>query len=286
MTTRRRLPVPTDRVRLGASRLRVSPLCLGIVRAPATIEAAVEAGLNFFFVTTDMHWPLYDATRRGLAALLRSRPGVRDDIVVAGVCYPTQPEFNRGPFQELIDAVPGLGRLDVAVMGGAYAHDCLARLPVYQETRATRFAGVQAIGATFHDRAAVAPVVNHGLVDIAFARYNPAHPGAREDLFPLLARGPRTPLFNFTNTTGYVPLVRRRELGVPADIWQPDVTDCYRFALSRPEIAGLLCSPKTPHQLAGVLRALERGPLDDAEQNILINLARLAAGSAVLATSE
>jgi predicted aldo/keto reductase-like oxidoreductase len=256
---------------------------VGIVDDPRTIAAAFEAGINFFFVTTDMHWPLYEGTRRGLRALFRTA-GVRDQVVVAGVCYPTQPEFNRMPFEELIDAVPGMARVDVAVMGGVYAHDVIARLPVYQEQRAARTHGIRAIGASFHDRRAVPPTVNHGLVDVGFIRYNPAHPGAREDTFPVLEGQDRTtPLFNFTNTSGFVAPKRRRELRVPANIWQPHVTDCYRFALSEPAIAGLLCAPRTPRELQGLTDALTKGPLSTEEQNILINLARLDAGDAELA---
>lgn len=279
--TRRGLPAASDRLLVG-QHLHVGPLCIGIVRDPRTVAAAFEAGVNFFFVTTDMHWPLYEATRRGLRDLLRARRGRRDDIVVAGVCYPTQPEFNRMPFQELIDAVPGLERVDVAVMGGVYAHDLLNRLPVYQDQRATGAAGIRAIGASFHDRRAVAPAVNHGLVDLAFIRYNPAHPGARDDMFPLLRRRRQTPIYNFTNTHGYVDPSRRRELGVPKEVWVPDIPDFYRFALSRPEIAGVLCAPSTPREIRTLVDALGRGPLDEDEQNILVNLAALDAGEAVL----
>lgn len=278
---RRRLPSPSSRLTLRRG-LRVSPICIGIVGDPRTVEAAFEAGINFFFVTADMHWPLYAATRRGLRSLFRRGPSVRDEVAVAGVCYPTQPEFNEAPFEELVAAVPGLGRIDVAVMGGAYGSDFFVRQPVYARHRATRYAGIRAIGATFHDRAAVAPAMNHGLVDIAFARYNPAHPGAREDLFPQIDRAARTPLFNFTNSSGYVGATRRAALGVPADVWAPAPEDCYRFALSRREIDGLLCAPATPRHLTRLLDALARPPLTEDETNILINLARLDSGEASL----
>lgn len=282
---RRRLPLPADRLTLRRG-LRVSPLCIGIVDDPRTVAAAVEAGINFFFLTTDMHWPLYDATRRGLRALFRGRPSVRDEVVVAAACYPTQPDFNTTPFEELVDALPGLDRVDVALMGGSYGSDFMARYPVYVRHRAMRHAGIRAIGATFHDRGAVAPAVNHGLLDIAFTRYNPAHPGAREDLFPRLDRPASTPLFNFTNSMGYVEPARRAALGVPADVWQPAPEDCHRFALSRPELAGVLCAPATPRRLHRIIDALARGPLSTDEEHILINLARLDAGEAQLAVDD
>src|SRR5262245_40768463 len=117
---RERLPRLNDRLPLGSEGLRVSPFCLGIVGEAAVVSAAFEAGLNFFFVTTDMHWPYYEQTRRGLADLLARGRAIRDQIVVAGVCYPTQSEFCTAPFEELVAAVPGLETLDVLLAGGAY----------------------------------------------------------------------------------------------------------------------------------------------------------------------
>src|SRR5262245_34055395 len=94
-------PKLTDRLALGRKGLRVSPICLGLAYDAATVSAAFDAGVNFFFLTADMHWPLYEHTRRGVADLLSRGGGIRDQIVVAGACYPTQPEFCTMPFQEL-----------------------------------------------------------------------------------------------------------------------------------------------------------------------------------------
>jgi len=55
MQAPRELPRPADRLPLGTSGLEVSPICIGMVEDPRTIPAAFEAGINFFFVTADMH---------------------------------------------------------------------------------------------------------------------------------------------------------------------------------------------------------------------------------------
>src|SRR5262249_38914938 len=135
------LPRFTDRLVLGGQGLAVSPFCLGMVGVPATVLAAFDAGINFFFITTDMHWPLYEGTRRGMRELLARGPEVRDQIVVAGVCYQTQPDFCIFPFQELVHEIPRLGRLDVLIAGGAYAGEFGTRLPVYEQHRRARFLG-------------------------------------------------------------------------------------------------------------------------------------------------
>ena len=185
-TALKRLALPrlTDRLALGSEGLRVSPFGLGMVVDRATVPAAFDTGVNFFFVSADMHWPLYENTRRGLAELLARRGGIRDDMVVAGVCYPTQPEFGTAPFQELVDSVPGLKGLDVLLAGGVYGGEFRARRAVFEEHRQSGFLGNRAVGATFHDRPAARMAMRKRDVEIAFIRYNPGHAGARRDVFP------------------------------------------------------------------------------------------------------
>jgi hypothetical protein len=266
---------------VGDTGLRVSPFCLGRVRSEDAVEAAFDAGINFFFLTADMHWPLYEASRRGLQRLLARGRGMRERVVVAAACYPTQPEFCSTPFRELVEATPGLGRIDVLIAGGSYAGELPARLSVYREHRRTAFQGARAIGTTCHDREAARWAIVGSHVDIAFIRYNPAHAGARDDLFPHLPPRPPALLFNFNSTHGFVPPERLAAFGLPGDVyWHPEVTDYYRFALSRPEIDGLLLSPGTPAEVDALARALERGPLDDEEQAYLMSLAAVADGTA------
>jgi hypothetical protein len=272
----------TDRLSIGPDRLSVSPVCLGMVRSPKTIGAAFEAGINFFFLTADMHWPLYEASRRGLGVLLASNRRARDQIVVAVACYPTQPEFCAMPFVEVLDAIPGLGRIDVGVMGVVYAADFRTRLPIYRRHRQERHAGIAAIGGSFHDRHAARAAVSRGAIDIAFVRYNAAHPGARVDLLPHLRPPRAAPVFNFSSTSGFVDRRRMTELGVGLEYWRPRIVDHYRFVLTRPEIAGVLCALGEPWEVASLERALTQGPLSAEEERFLIDLAALDAGHVAL----
>jgi len=273
------LPRLTDRQPLGGEGLEVGPVCLGMVGDPATIPVAFDAGVNFFFVSADMHWPLYEPTRRGLADLLARGGGIRDRIVVAGVCYPTQPEFCAAPFQELVDAVPGLSRLDVLLAGGAYAADFAVRAPIYAEHRRHAYVGSRAIGASFHDRRAALSAVSQREVDIAYVRYNPSHPGAAKDLFPDLPPRPRPLLFNFKSVFGYVPPLRMTEIGLPApDYWHPAPADHYRFALTRPELDGALVGFRRPSEVEALADALARGPLTEEEETYLRDVATVDRG--------
>src|SRR6266540_1673365 len=64
------LPKLTDRLTLGEDGLRVSPFCLGLVGSDDTACAAFDSGINFFFLSADLHWPLYESARLGLEKLL------------------------------------------------------------------------------------------------------------------------------------------------------------------------------------------------------------------------
>ncbi|MBI3725131.1 hypothetical protein HY251_14455 [bacterium] len=279
-TPRARLPRLTDRLELGDG-LLVSPFCLGMTRWEDCAAAAFDAGINFFFVSADMHWPHYEGMRRSLARLLRRRKGIRDEVVVAAVSYPTQPEFCTAPFDEVVEEVPELeGRLDLLVIGGSYAGEFPTRLEVYRQHRRSRFLGARAIGCTFHDRAAAVLALNQSLTDLTFIRYNPGHAKARADFFPRLARSGRALLYNFKSTFAHVTPDLAARLGLDADHWVPAVSDCYRFALTPPDMDGVLCSLESEKHLTELAGALEKGPLAEDEVEYMIKLAALRSGQA------
>jgi hypothetical protein len=268
------LPKVTDRLPLGESGLQVSPICLGNVRDPKIVPAAFDAGVNFFFVTGDLHWPVYEGLRRGLELLLARGGGVRDEIVVVVCSYCTQPEFPVGAMRETVEAVAGLARVDVAVAGGAYGRELLHRYRLFERLRKERHLGTRAIGASFHDREAAATATSHGLFDVSYVRYNTIHPGARIDLFPYLTRPTRSLLYNFTTTQGYVSDQDWDRLELPDLGWRPTITDHYRFALTRPEMSGLLVSFHDVAHVDGLAQALAQGPLSQDEERLMLDIGR------------
>lgn len=253
--------------------LLVSPICLGAVATPNVVHAAWEAGINFFFLTADMHWPMYEPLRRGLKSLFK-KPGVRDSVVVCTTAYVTQPDFCELPFEEVVEALPGLERIDVVTMGGVSAVDLGPRLPVYQRHRASQFVGCKAIGASFHDRKTARAAIDEALVDLAFIRFNAGHPGAEQDLFPHLSPRRRTRLFNFKTVDGWVSPPQLEALGLDPRSWQPHPVDHYRFALSQPALDGVLASFSHPREVQQLSDALAAGPMAEADQRYLITLAQ------------
>ncbi len=280
---REAFPRPTDRYPLGASGLHVSPICLGAT-SPETVRAAFDAGINFFFISNDLHWHMYEPSMVGLRTLLAS--GVRrDDIVVASVSYLGQPMFQYLQFDEMIDAIPGLERVDLVIAGCAVHDNFLSRVPSLRRACDERKWGCRAIGASFHDRSTALVGIRSELLDLAYVRYNPAHPNAELDLFPQLPSDRTCLTYNFKSTIGFVGNARCRELGLDDSFWKPSITDTYRFALTRPELDGLLVAPETPAQLAELVTALESPPLTEEEAAYLKDLVVAAAGRATLAQS-
>ncbi len=262
---RQRLPRMDDRLPLGLTGLTVSPFALGIT-TPETVLAAYDRGINFFFLTADLHWPIYGGLRQGLARLFAERPGSRDEVVVGVVSYLEQPLFGALQFHEVIQVVEGLERVDVLIAGAIPGEaSLLGRFNAIHGARAAGHNGARAIGASFHDRRAALLSIGHNLLDVNFIRYNPSHPGAVTEIFPFL-RPDRTGLiFNFKSTMSLVQPDQFRQLGLDSRHWLPHPTDYYRFALTVPGMDGVLCSPQSPEELAGIAEAMERGPLSPEE---------------------
>jgi len=275
---RRPLPRLTDRLPLGRSGLHVSPVCLGMVPRPETVLAAFDAGINFFFLSVDMHWPLYEGTRRGLEALLARGGGVRDEIVVGTVSYLEQPLFQAFQVQEVIDAVAGLDRVDLIIAGAVSSPASFySRLEPMTAARGARFRGARALGATFHSRRLAVTAATFDLLDILYVRYNTAHPGARVDLFPSLPPARTSRIYNFKSTMFKITAEMLPSLGLSSARYPlPDIPDYYRFALSRPELDGILASPKTPEEVEALAAALAKGSLLPEEEEHMVWLSSLA----------
>lgn len=276
LSLRQTLPKANNRLLLGRSDLRVSPLCLGLTQEPETVISAYEEGVNFFFITADLHWPLYSGLRKGLSKLLEGNRSRRKDIVVGVVSYLDNPLFSALQFNEVIAEIPGLDYIDLIIAGAvATDYSLYSRFHSMSQARAVSQHGARALGATFHQRSLALSAGTYGLLDISYIRYNSAHPGAQRDLFPFLQPNKTGLLFNFKSVMSRLSRETFNALKLPKSAWLPDACDHYRFVLSRPEIDGILCSPLQPNEVRQLARALEKGPLSPEDQSYMIWLASL-----------
>lgn len=273
MNSRDHLPELHARVPLGDTGLTVSPFCIGVTKEEDTVLAAYDLGVNFFFLSADLHWPVYDATRRGLARLFTERQDARQHVVIAVVSYLSDPLFRELQFHEVTEAVPGLEKVDVLVAGAVSAQqDWASRNASLAAARVRKHMGACAVGATFHSRELARDSIVTGSVDLAFVRYSARHPGAQKEVFANLSEIERTSIFSFKSVAGHVPHIKFMQMDRRSFPWWPRISDYYRFALSTPHVQGILASPMTPAELFDIHQGLRAGPLDAEQMNYMVRL--------------
>ena len=122
---------------------------------------------------------------------------------------------------------------------------------------------VRAIGASMHDRKRAGRLASDSPLDLLMIRYNAAHPGAEQDIFPYLAKG-RPAIVAYTATRWGGLLKRPKGWDGPV----MSAGDCYRFCLSNPHVDVVLTGPKNSRQLQENLQSVrERGPLSQEEMH-------------------
>ncbi len=121
---------------------------------------------------------------------------------------------------------------------------------------------VRAVGITTHNRSLVPELHREGILDLYHVRYNAAHRGGEEDLFPHVM-GPSKPgIVAFTATCWGRLLSPKR---MPPGEKPATAVECYRFALSHPAVDVCLTGPRTLEEMRENLSTLDQGPMSEAE---------------------
>jgi aryl-alcohol dehydrogenase-like predicted oxidoreductase len=132
---------------------------------------------------------------------------------------------------------------------------------------------IRAAGASIHDRKRAGRLAEDSILDLLMIRYNAAHPGAEQEIFPHLAR--RRPAVIAYTATAWRRLLR------PPRGWKgrvPTAGDCYRFCLTSPHVDVVLTGPRSVGELRENLAAIEKGPLSDEEMAFLREFGRAVHG--------
>lgn len=228
---------------------------LGLAPSFGIDERSVEEGLERIQY---VFWNVR-ATRM-TAALRRALQRDRARYVVAG-----GPTFAIFPWQlsKYVDRarlVLGTDYLDVLQLYWLGTMSRWSQGMVDELMRLRESGKVRALAVSIHDRPRAGRLAEDSPLDALMIRYNAAHPGVEEDVFPHLAR--RQPAVIAYTATSW-----RRLLKAPRGWSGPVMTagDCYRFCLTSPHVDVVLTGPKDAAQLRENLAALEKGPLSEEE---------------------
>lgn len=243
---------------LGKTDLRVHRLGLSATYRPgkATIHRALDEGLNYFFA--------FNIDTQMVHVLREVMPSQRERYVLATGAY------------NLMFGYPNLRRtlekrlrqfrtdyIDVFLFLGVTKEKEFPER-AREELRRFREEGkVRALGMSTHDRKFAGKLASEDGLDVLMIRYNAAHRGAEEDVFPYLeAHHPGVVSYTATRWTY---LTRRPHVWPKAEpIPTPGM--CYRFALSNPHVDVCMTAPSNLKQFEENLRAVREGPLCEEER--------------------
>jgi aryl-alcohol dehydrogenase-like predicted oxidoreductase len=227
------------------------------------VEWALENGVNYIFWTPN--------ARRVTASLKAALKRNRESFILAS--GPTTGYFG-GSIKRSCDRL--LKALETEYLD-VFQLFWLGRASIWTSSTidaliSLRESGkVRAIGVSIHDRKRAGKLAGDSPLDMLMVRYNAAHTGAEQDIFPHLAK--RKPAIIAYTATRWRGLLKR-----PRDWSGPVMTasDCYRFCLSSPHVDIVLTGPKTRKQLQENLSELrDKGPLLEEENSWIRNYGQI-----------
>jgi predicted aldo/keto reductase-like oxidoreductase len=129
--------------------------------------------------------------------------------------------------------------------------------------RKARSAGrLRRLGLTSHQRPLAARAAQSGLLDLVMIRYNAAHRGAEQDVFPVTTSA-GIAVVAFTGLR-WGELLRSTP-DDPPGFKVPRPADWYRFVLQSPAVTVALTAPAHGDELEENLAVLDQGPLTSEE---------------------
>ena len=243
---------------LGRTGQRVFRLGLSATYRPgeAAVRMGIESGMNYLF------WYFTDVQ---MTRVLREvLPGRREQFVIAtGVSNLADWFVRRG-------VESGLRRLrtdylDVFhifwVGAGKLRPSTLELLRRLKEEGKIRH-----IAISTHARRYAAELVREHNLDVLMMRYNAAHRGAEQEIFPYLAES-NPGVVSYTATRWTMLLRRARRW--PEDARVPTAGECYRFVLTNPNVDVCYTAPRHERELRENLAAVARGSLAEDDMDFM-----------------
>lgn len=242
---------------LGRTGIAVSRLGLaGGYGVPAAgVERAFhEYGVNYFYWST----PRRAGMRDGLRELIK---GYRDDITIVLQSYDHIGLTVQGAVQKGLKTL-GTDYADVILLGLHYWHP--PGKVINGALKLKKRGLVRFIAMSGHNRKLFGKIAgdDQSPIDIFMVRYNAAHRGAEGDIFPRLPEENRPGITTYT-ATRWGQLLKPKKM--PPDEKPMTAADCYRFALSNPNVDLCLMGPSSEREMEEGLTALTKGPFSKRE---------------------
>jgi aryl-alcohol dehydrogenase-like predicted oxidoreductase len=258
------------RIILGRTGIEVSRLGIASgygIDAPAIEKAFHESGINYFYWSTPR--------KKGMEIALKNLvPSHRDKIAIVFQSYDHSGWYMpRGVENGLRDINSDYA--DVLLLG---FYPSMPSKRVLENAQKLKDSGkIRFIALSGHNRKLFGKLAQdpNSPIDIFMARYNAAHTGAEQDIFPFL-NGKQRPGVTIYTATCWGKLLNPAKM--PANESPLTASDCYRFVLSNPNVELCMMGPKNAAELADGLKALERGPLTDSEMERVRRIGKFVCG--------
>ncbi|SYZ74574.1 Oxidoreductase, aldo/keto reductase family [Candidatus Zixiibacteriota bacterium] len=223
------------------------------------IHKAIDAGVNFFFCYGfDTHMT---KTLRELFKTDREKY-----IVATGAYNLLLGHLNLRRTLEKRLRQLGTDYIDVFLYLGVMKEKHLDPKIIDEFHRFRDEGKVRMIGMSCHNRKLIGRLADDGTFSAFMTRYNAAHRGAEQDIFPHLEKH-NPGVISYTATRWSYLL--RRPKNYPKDGRIPTAGECYRFVLSNPHVDVCLTAPYNEKQLLENLKAIQAGPLDEDDMKFM-----------------
>ena len=184
----------------------------------------------------------------------------REDLIVVLECYARNPWTIRRSVDAGLRSLD-LDRADILLLGW---HESPPGPRVLETTERLREQGkFRFLGISSHQRTLFPEFLQDGGYDVFHIRYNAAHPGAEQDIFPHLPAEGAPGIVSFTNTR-WGDLLKAKNM--PRGMEPMTAAECYRFALSGGHVHTAICGPGNDREMDEALTVLRSSPLDEAER--------------------
>ncbi len=247
-----------EHVILGQTGLKVSRL--GIASGYGAPAEAVEKGfheynINYFFWST----PRNSKMKLGLQNLVKSH---REDIVISLQSYDHSGVLTTRAVNKGLKAL-NIEYADILILGW---YNYLPKRVIEKALKLKEQGKIKHIALSGHNRRLFGNLAKdpNSPIDIFYCRYNAVHRGAESDIFPYLSENiDKRPGISTYTTTCWGKLLNPKKMPPGETPVLP--VDCYRFAMSNPNVDTTFSAPSSVEQLEENAKAFELGPLSDEE---------------------